>query len=479
MGSLAEDTRWLDATAQAELVANGDASPLEMTEAAIERIEQLDGPINAVILRWFDHAREVASSADLPDGPFRGVPFLLKDLWAPYAGQPMTNANVALRDAMPISPADSTLVSRFRAAGLVTLGRTNSPELGSLPVTEPVAYGPTRNPWNTDHVPGGSSGGAAAAVAAGMVPIAHASDGGGSIRIPASCCGLFGLKPTRGRIPFGPDVGEGWSGLSTMHAVSRSVRDNALLLDVVEGPDLGAPYQARPKERPYVEEVGRPTGELRVALLSGMVNGLPTHPDCQTAVKAAAKICEDLGHVVEEASIEVDLAAMGTASQCIISGNVLSILEDRSAAIGRELREGDVEPVTWSMIQAVKQRGAAEYARSVRTVHSLGRQVERFLQSYDVILSPTLGAPPEKLGVLSLSNPDVEAFGRAVFTSVGYTQLYNFSGHPAMSVPLHWNTDGLPIGIQFAARLGDEAGLIRLAAELEEACPWDHRRPTL
>ena len=204
MGTLSEDTRWLDATAQAELVANGDVSALELTEAAIERIERLDGPINAVILRWFDHAREVAAGDDLPEGPFRGVPFLLKDLWAPYAGQPMTNGNVALRDAMPISPVDSTLVSRFRAAGLVTLGRTNSPELGSLPVTEPVAYGPTRNPWNTDHVPGGSSGGAAAAVAAGMVPIAHASDGGGSIRIPASCCGLVGLKPSQGRITLGP-----------------------------------------------------------------------------------------------------------------------------------------------------------------------------------------------------------------------------------------------------------------------------------
>jgi amidase/6-aminohexanoate-cyclic-dimer hydrolase len=311
------------------------------------------------------------------------------------------------------------------------------------------------------------------------LPAAHASDGGGSIRIPASCCGLFGLKPTRGRIPFGPDVGEGWSGLSTMHAVSRSVRDNALLLDLVEGPDLGAPYQARPKERPYVEEVGRPTGQLRVALLTDMVNGLPTHPDCRAAAQAAAKLCQELGHVVEEATLAVDLSAMGTASQCIVSGNVLSILEDRAAAIGRELREEDVEPITWAMTQAVKQRSAAEYARSVRTVHAIGRQVERFLQAYDVILSPTLGAPPEKLGVLSLSNPDAAAFTQAVFTSAGYTQLFNFSGHPAMSVPLHWNAEGLPIGTQFAARLGDEGGLFRLAAQLEEASPWAQRRPTL
>jgi Asp-tRNA(Asn)/Glu-tRNA(Gln) amidotransferase A subunit family amidase len=267
--------------------------------------------------------------------------------------------------------------------------------------------------------------------------------------------------------------------MSTMHAVSRSVRDNALLLDVIEGPDVGAPYQAAAKERPYMEEIGRPTGQLRIALLNGTTNGMPTHPDCREAAESTAKLCEDLGHSVDEASLEADVAAMGFASQCITAGNLAATLDDRAAALGRELREDDVEPYTWTMTRDVKERSASDYARSVRTVHAIGRQVERFLQGYDVILSPTLGAPPEKLGVLSLSNPDKASFGRAILTSVGYTQIFNFSGHPAMSVPLHWNAAGLPIGVQFAARLGDEGTLFRLAAQLEEARPWAHQRPTL
>ncbi|MBW2229166.1 MAG: amidase [Deltaproteobacteria bacterium] len=465
-----------DAVGLADLVRRGEVTPEEVLDAALERLAERNPSLNAIAIPMHEEARATLREG-IPNGPLRGVPFLLKDLAVLYEGVRTTNGCRFFADN--VADHDSEITMRYKRAGLVTFGKSTTPEFGLTSTTESSLFGETHNPWNLAHTPGGSSGGSAAAVAAGILPAAHASDGGGSIRIPASCCGLFGLKPTRGRIPFGPDVGEGWSGLSTMHAVSRSVRDNALLLDLVEGPDLGAPYQARPKERPYVEEVGRPTGQLRVALLTDMVNGLPTHPDCRAAAQAAAKLCQELGHVVEEATLAVDLSAMGTASQCIVSGNVLSILEDRAAAIGRELREEDVEPITWAMTQAVKQRGAAEYARSVRTVHAIGRQVERFLQAYDVILSPTLGAPPEKLGVLSLSNPDAAAFTQAVFTSAGYTQLFNFSGHPAMSVPLHWNAEGLPIGIQFAARLGDEGGLFRLAAQLEEASPWAQRRPTL
>jgi Asp-tRNA(Asn)/Glu-tRNA(Gln) amidotransferase A subunit family amidase len=312
-----------------------------------------------------------------------------------------------------------------------------------------------------------------------MLPAANASDGGGSIRIPAACCGLFGLKPSRGRMPFGPDVGEGWSGMSTIHAVTRSVRDSAALLDATEGPDIGAPYCAPPKARPYLEEVGAPTGQLRIARLTASFNGMPTHPDCVAGVDVAAKLCESLGHHVEEAAIEVDREAMALASQSIMAGNVRSILEDRAAEIGRDFGPDDIESFTWIMTEAVQARGASDYARSIRTIHAIGRQIERFLQSYDVILSPTLGAPPERIGALSLSNPDPAQFTTAVMTSVGYTQIFNASGHPAMSVPLHWNEAGLPIGIQFAGRLGDEAGLLRLAAQLEEASPWFDRRPSI
>ncbi|CAM9906910.1 unnamed protein product, partial [Phaeothamnion confervicola] len=296
MTSLADDTQWLDATDQAELVRSGQVSPIELLEAAIERIERIDPALNAVVIRWFDHAREIATS-DLPDGPFRGVPFLLKDLWAHFEGQTLTNGNRALRSAAPISPADTTLVSRFRTAGLVIAGRTNSPELGSLPVTEPEAWGPTRNPWNTRVTPGGSSGGAAAAVASGMVPFAHASDGGGSIRIPASCCGLVGLKPSQGRITLGPFRDE--SNLGVELCVSRSVRDTARLLDAVHGPGVGDTVIAAAPLRPYVDELGVDPGSLRIGLLDRHPFGHDVHPECATAVRNAAALLASLGHFVE------------------------------------------------------------------------------------------------------------------------------------------------------------------------------------
>jgi amidase/6-aminohexanoate-cyclic-dimer hydrolase len=465
-----------DAIGLADLIRRREVTPEEVLDAALERMAERDPKLNSVVISMEDEA--LATLRDgVPAGPLRGVPFLLKDLAVLYAGVRTTNGCRLFADA--VADHDSEMTLRYKRAGLVTFGKSASPEFGLTTTTESTLFGQTKNPWNLEHTTGGSSGGAAAAVAAGILPAAHASDGGGSIRIPASCCGLFGLKPTRGRIPFGPDVGEGWSGMSTMHAVSRSVRDNALLLDVVEGPDLGAPYQAAPRERPYVEEIGRPTGQLRVAWIQGTINGMPTHDDCRAAARDAAKLCEDLGHRVEETNLALDVAAMGFASQCIMAGNVASILDERAAQLGRELGEDDVEPFTWTMVQAVRARSASDYARSIRTVHAIGRQVERFLQDYDVILSPTLGAPPEKLGVLSLSNPDTATFTKAVLTSVGYTQIFNFSGHPAMSMPLHWNGAGLPIGVQFAARLGDEGGLFRLAAQLEEARPWAERRPAL
>ncbi len=477
MGSLSEDTRWLDATAQADLVANGDASPLELTDAAIERIEQLDGPINAVVLRWFDHAREVASSPELPDGPFRGVPFLLKDLWAPYAGQPMTNGNVALRDAMPISLADSALVSRFRAAGLVTLGRTNSPELGSLPVTEPVAYGPTRNPWNTDHVPGGSSGGAAAAVAAGMVPIAHASDGGGSIRIPASCCGLVGLKPSQGRITLGPQGTE--SGLSVQLCVSRSVRDTAQLLDSVRGPGVGDTVIAAPPDRPYLQEVGADPGRLRIGLLDADPRGRALHPDCAEAVRSAAALLESLGHDVapgypvamSDPSFTARFMAIWGANMAIGIGNC-------GEALGRDLTEDEVEVVNWAQARFAEQVSSVDYAQGLAATAEFRRAIHQWwADGWDLLLSPTLSEPPVRIGEHGPRPNDPMAGMKRAVEWVSFTPPFNVSGQPAINVPLHWNGAGLPVGVQLVAAYGREDVLIRVASQLEAARPWTRLTP--
>ena len=477
MGTLSEDTRWMDATAQAELVANGEVSPLELTDAAIERIEQLDGPINAVVLRWFEHARQLAASDDLPDGPFRGVPFLLKDLWAPYAGQPMTNGNVALRDAMPISPQDSTLVSRFRAAGLVTLGRTNSPELGSLPVTEPVAYGPTRNPWNTDHVPGGSSGGAAAAVAAGMVPIAHASDGGGSIRIPASCCGLVGLKPSQGRITLGPQGLE--SGLSVQLCVSRSVRDTARLLDAVHGPGVGDTVIAPPPGRPYVEELGADPGRLRIGLLDVDPRGAALHPDCVEAVRSAAALLESLGHDVTHGYPAALSDASFTARFMAIWGAGMAIgIGKYGEALGRDLTEDEVEVVNWTQARFADKVTSVQYANGLAATAEFRRAIQQWwADGWDLLLSPTLSEPPTRIGEHDPQPGDPMAGMKRAAQWVSFTPPFNVSGQPAINVPLHWNQEGLPVGVQLVTAYGREDLLIQVASQLEASAPWAHRTP--
>jgi amidase/6-aminohexanoate-cyclic-dimer hydrolase len=463
-----------DALGLAALVARGEVCAEELLDEAVERMERLNPVLNAVVIPMVDEARATLR-ADLPQGPLTGVPFLLKDLALNYAGVATTHGCRIFADHVPDH--DSELVSRYKRAGLVIFGKSASPEFGLTTTTESLLFGQTRNPWNLDHVAGGSSGGASAAVAAGILPIAHASDGGGSIRIPAACCGLFGVKPSRGRMPFGPDVGEGWSGMSTMHAVSRTVRDNAALLDATDGADIGAPYPAPAKARPYLEEITRSPESLRIALLTETFNGLPTHPDCREAAEDAAQLCESLGHRVEPATLKIDAEILGSATQAIMGGNVTSLLEDRAAALGRELGPDDMEPFTWISVQGARERTAADYARAIRTIHSIGRTVENFLQDFDMILSPTMGAPPEKLGVPALSNPDLPELITALLTSIGYTQIFNASGHPAMSVPLCWNAAQLPIGIQFAARLGDEGNLFRLAGQLEQARPWAARRP--
>jgi Asp-tRNA(Asn)/Glu-tRNA(Gln) amidotransferase A subunit family amidase len=438
-------------------------------------MEARNPALNAVVNRMYDQAR-AAVAAGLPAGPFTGVPYLLKDLGVLYTGA-VTSAGSRLF-ADNLADHDSEITARLKRAGLVIAGKSNTPEMGLAPSTEPRLFGPTRNPWKLDHSAGGSSGGAAAAVAAGMVPMAHATDGGGSIRIPASCCGLFGMKPTRARNPMGPDAGEGWGGASVGHAVTWSVRDSAALLDATSGPDLGDPYWAPPPAGPFLQEVGRDPRPLRVALNVAPYYDSPVDPECAEAARAAARLCESLGHRVEEARPEIDTAAWRQAARVLVAANVTFTLEARAAALGRPLAESDVERMTWSRVIDAGNMSAADYARSVWVVHRTGRMVARFFQRYDVLLSPTMCKPPHPLGVLDMSTTDGDAYLAAVFASIGFTSLFNSTGNPAMTVPLAMSGSGLPIGVQFAGRFGDEATLFRLGAQLETAQPWAGRRPS-
>ena len=463
-----------DAVALAERVRNGETTPTALLDAAIERLEKRNPALNAVVIPMLEHARR-AIAAGLPAGPLAGVPFLLKDLHAAVPGVRLTHGSRLFADFVPQH--ESEIVARFRRAGLVTFGKTHSPEFGLTTTSESRLFGQTRNPWHPERVAGGSSGGSAAAVAAGIVPAAHATDGGGSIRVPASCCGVFGMKPTRGRTPAGPDAGEGWSGMSAQGVVSRSVRDSAALLDAIHGPDLGAPYAAQPPARPFLAEAGTAPGRLRIALQTTTWNASPTHPTCVAAAEDAAKLCASLGHHVEEASFAIDVEPYREATGLIIGASTRATIEDRARALGRTLAPEDVEPGTWLVAAAGAAKDAVAYVRAVRTIHRIGRELARFLERYDVILTPTLAVPPAPLGVLSLSNPNPGESIRTLFQSVGFTQLANATGNPAMSVPLTWDADGLPIGSHFIGRMNDEATLFRLAAQLEQARPWWDRRP--
>jgi len=470
----AEEFESFDGLGLAELVRRRDANPAELLDAAVSRVEARNPELNAVVTRMYDQAR-AAIAEGLPAGPFTGVPYLLKDLGAHYTGAVTSFGSTLFKDF--VVDHDSEITARLRRAGLVIFGKTNTPELGLAPSTEPRLFGPTRNPWNPGHSSGGSSGGSAAAVAAGMVPMAHATDGGGSIRIPASCCGLFGLKPTRARNPMGPDAGEGWGGASVGHAVTRTVRDSAALLDATSGPDVGDPYWAPPPARPFLDEVGRDPGRLRIALTTRPWNGQPVDPECAEAAVAAARLCERLGHHVEEATPAVDAKLLGQASFIIVGANIRAALEARAAVLGRELAAGDVERLTWARAMDGHSARAADYARSIGVIHRTGRVVARFFTRYDILLSPTMCRPPYPLGVLDLMTEDVERYTQAILGAIGFTSLFNSAGCPAMSVPLSWSRAGLTIGIQFAAPFGDEATLFRLGAQLETAQPWATRRP--
>ena len=475
MSVLSEFERY-DALALADLVRRKDVTAGEIIEETIARIEVRNPIVNAVVNKMYDQARKVVA-AGLPDGPFTGVPYLLKDLGAQYTG--VVTAGGSRLFAKDVADHDSELTIRLRRAGLVVVGKSSTPEMGLAPSTEPRLFGPTKNPWKLTHSAGGSSGGAAAAVAAGILPMAHATDGGGSIRIPASCCGLFGVKPTRGRVSMAPDAGEGWGGASVAHAVTRTVRDSAALLDATAGPAQGDPYWAPPPPRPYLEEVGREPGKLRIAL-----NLTPWFPgdvdrECAEATRDAAKLCASLGHEVEEARPEIDVAKWRQANRMIVAANVAATLDAKAALLGRPLAEDDVERMVWDRVKDARAFSASDYAMATRIVHLVGRQVARFMERHDIILTPTMAAPPWPLGVLDMMTTDTDRYLKAVYASIGFTSLFNSTGQPAISVPLAWSSSGLPLGVQFAARFGDEGTLFRLAAQLEAARPWAGRRPAV
>ncbi len=472
---LAAETRWLDATAQAELVSGGQTTAIELVDAAVERIEALDGPLNAVVIKWYDDARKDAAEVDarraageeLP--AFAGVPTLLKDLWAEAKGHPQTNGNVALKDAMPVSDYDSNLVARLRDAGLISLGRTNSPELGSLPVTEPLSFGPSRNPWSTDHTPGGSSGGAAASVAAGMVPIANASDGGGSIRIPASCCGLIGLKTSQGRISLGPDRDE--SGLSVAFAVTRSMRDTAGLLDLVAGPGVGDNVIAPAPTRPFAEEVGADPGRLRIGVLAHHPLGSRVDPECAAAANQAAETLEGLGHHVEAAHPAVlEDAEFSGRFMAIWATNMSLGVQRLGALAGRPLTADDVEPVNWAMSEFAKHLTATEFGSALGAINEYRRKLQGWwADGWDLLLTPTLSEPPVRIGEHDAEPDDPMAGMKRAAEFVAFTPPFNTSGQPAISLPTYVTADGRPVGVQLAAAYGREDVLIRIAAQMEAA----------
>jgi len=477
---MSHDLSRLDATAQAELVRKGEASPHELVDAAINRIEKVNSELNAVITPLFEKARAGAASRSLPQGPFQGVPFLLKDLGVWSAGDRYCAGMKLLRDLDWHEKEDSFLAARYRAAGFVVVGKSNTPEFGSVTSTEPEAFGPSRNPWDPSRSTGGSSGGSAAAVASGMVPAAHANDGGGSIRIPASECGLVGLKPTRGRISVGPAMGEVWAGLVADHVVTRSVRDSAAILDASAGPMLGDPYYAPPPARPFAAEVGAPTGRLRIGLRTGTGNpNIATHPDCERAAREAATLLESLGHFVEEAFPAAldDPAVFGPFTTLLASWTARDI-EAWSVRTGRSIGPRDVEPHNWAMAEIGRKFSASHYVESVIWLQAHARRIQQWWAGgFDLLLTPTLAEPPPPLGEFT-STPEKPLAGviRSGPFAV-YTSPFNITGQPAISLPLHWNADGLPIGVQLVAAYAHEDILFRVAAQLEEARPWMGRRP--
>ena len=462
---------------QARLIRSGEVSPAEMVEAAIAAIEKYNPKLNAVVLPMYDLARRAVQELK-GDEAYGGVPLLLKDMCAEYAGAPLTEGSRFLQGY--ISPRDSELVARYRRAGFIVVGKTNSPEFASKPTTEPELYGATRNPWDLTRSPGGSSGGSGAAVAAGMVAVAHANDGGGSTRLPAAVCGLVGLKPTRGRNPLGPDYGDpGAAGLLSEHVVTRTVLDNALMLDVSAGADAGAPYYPPPPLRAFAAEVGVDPGRLRIAFSTQPITHTPVHADCQQAVRDIAALCDNLGHHVEEAKPEVDGEHFHDFFTTIWLAMVAWMIRDWSVRLGRTPTPADFEQHTWKMYEIDSEVRPSDFLKAVHDMQRFAREVAPFFSTYDVWLTPTAPQPPVPLGYFDFDRKAPHQATERMQRFPRFTAIANVTGQPAMSLPLCWNAAGLPIGIQIMGRYADEATLFRLAAQLEAARPWTARRPQL
>jgi amidase len=474
-----DEYAWLDATAQAALVRAGKVTPTELVDAAIARVEQLNPALNAVIFDRSEKARAEAADPALADGPFRGVPFLLKDCVAHSAGDPYHCGMRVLKDAGWVEPNDTWLVERFRAAGFVIIGKTNLPELASSVTTEPLAYGATHNPWDLDRSPGGSSGGAGAAVASGMVAVAHGNDMGGSIRFPAAMCGTVGLKPSRARSTLGPDFGEYWAMTTHEGVLTRSVRDTAAVLDAISGPGVGDPYTAPPPARPFVEEVGAHPGKLRIGFRTDRGRDLgDSFADGVAAVQQTATLLEQLGHTVEPAAIPAfDDTSFGESVAGVFPVFVARELDRWSEKLGREIATSELEP--WNQMQAEIGRtvtGSA-YVQAIELAQSYARGIAQWwADGNDVLVTPMIAGPTPRLGELGPEAPLDVALPR-LLEITAFSMPFNVTGQPAISLPLHWGTDGMPVGVQLVAAYGREDILIRLASQLETARPWADRRP--
>ena len=465
-----------DALGIAALIRSGEISAREAVETAIARIEHLNPLVNAVIYQSFDSALETASRHK-PIGPFAGVPYLLKDLNAPAQGMPLTNGSRLL--AGSIQSFDSALVSRLKAAGFVILGRTNTPEFGLNITTEPAAYGATRNPWQLDRIAGGSSGGAGAAVASGMVPAAHATDSGGSIRIPAACNGLVGLKPSRGLNPAGPHRAEANEGISHENLVSRSVRDTAAILDVTSGPDAGAPYFFRKPPvgfRKAIQQRGKP---LRIALMTKTFTGEPVCADAREGVERAGSLLTDLGHHVEEAAPSFDFDALQRTIFRILFANLAAGVSEFERQRGTPAAAQELEPLSRAALELGRAMTLEQYFAAVAQLNRQVRRIGDFFESHDILVTPVLATDLPELGCLPTDGSDIDAHIERLLRISPFPVPFNGTGQPAISLPLHWTTSGLPVGIQFVGRLGQDAALLHLAARLEESSDWFSRRPTL
>ena len=468
------DYRAFDALGLAQAIRRRDLSRREVLDATLARMHAVNPQVNAVT---YLHQAAADQAGGETQGPFAGVPYFIKDLHAPVAGMPLTHGSRLF--AGDVQHFDSETVARLRRAGFVILGRTASPEFGISASTEPALTGPTRNPWNLAHTAGGSSGGAGAAVASGMVPASHATDSGGSIRIPAACNGLVGLKPTRGLLATGPHRGEASHGLSHEHAVTRSVRDCAAILDATAGPDIGAPYfTARPAE-PYLQAISRAPKRLRIAFTSASFSGQPVDAECRAAVEAAVRLLQSMGHDVDQGSPEFDGAALAGASGTLLLTGLAAFVEAREAQLGRSAREDELEPVTRAAIAVGRKVTGLHYTSRFAVINREVRRIARFFENVDVLVTPTLAMPPVALGTLSTQTMTLDQFQNAMTAFSPFTGAFNATGQPAISLPLHWTSGGLPVGVQLVGRFGDDTLLLQLAAQLELAAPWFGRTAPL